>query len=236
MGRSMDEPAISAALDAIERIVGYRFVDTALLEAALTHPSATEGVSARNNYERLEFLGDAVLSLVIVETVFLRFPQMPEGDMTKLKIGLVAGTTQAQIAEEIGLGEMILFGDSVKGPADRGRASALENAFEALIGAIYVDGGLATTREVVSRAYGDRIRFDFRAISEHPKSELQELAQASGLAPEYSIVETSGPPHDATFTAQVSIDGTVLGQGVGRSKKEAEMAAAAQALEVYKTK
>lgn len=236
MGRSVHEPAISAAVDAIERVVGYRFVDTALLEAALTHPSATEGVSGRTNYERLEFLGDAVLSLVIVETLFVRFPQMPEGDMTKLKIGLVSGATQAQIAEEIGLGEMIVFGDSAKGSGDRGRASALENAFEALIGAIYVDGGLVATRDVVSRVYGDRIRFDFRAISEHPKSELQELAQASGFAPEYSIVEASGPPHDMTFTARVSIEGRVLGQGTGRSKKEAEMAAAAQALEVYKTK
>jgi len=230
-----DDPAL-ARVTAIERLIGHKLKHPDRIVEALTHPSSSASKGAAQNYERLEFLGDAVLSLVIVEEVFRRFYDMPEGQMTKLKISLVSGPTLREVAAGIGLAELIEFGPSERSAPERGMGSALENAFEALVGAIFIDGGLLAARRFILSTFGERIRLEQPAIIEHPKSVLQERAQARGAAPEYSIVSVEGPPHDGRFTAQVTIDGQLWGQGSGRSKKEAEMAAASEALGKYLAK
>lgn len=213
-----------------QAVLGHSFSDPELVERALTHPSFFEDSDVTGDYERLEFLGDAVLGLVVVEEVYRRFPDVPEGILTKLKIAVVAGTTLSRTAGELGLGELLRLGESERGTHGRGRASALENAFEALVGALYLDGGLDAARAFVLRTLGPSMVLETAEIAEHPKSALQEALQARGNVPEYSIESSSGPPHDRTFTAVVRVGEELLGRGVGRSKKEAEMNAAAEAV------
>ena len=217
-------------LSAAEIVLGHKFADRSDLRRALTHPSCTEESHSRHDYERLEFLGDAVLGLVIVDEIFRRSPQMPEGSMTKLKIGVVSGATLSAVARNLGLGELIFMGPSERADDSRGLPSALENAFEALVAALYLDAGLSKVREFILRVLGDRIDPDVTDIPEHPKSLLQEYAQARGSSPEYVIRQVDGPPHARMFNAAVVVDGRELGAGRGRSKKEAEMNAAIEAL------
>jgi ribonuclease-3 len=217
--------------DEAARITGHTFSDESLLELAFTHPSYNEEPHASHDYERLEFLGDAVLSLVVVEEVYRRYPDLPEGTLTKMKIALVSGTTLAEEAESLGLGELILLGDSELGTGSRGLHSALENAFEALVGALYLDGGLEAARAFAIACLGDRITPDAVEELDHPKSRLQEITQTRGVSPEYQIVSEQGPPHDRVFVARVLIGGVTVGEGTGRSKREAEMHAASQALD-----
>lgn len=221
-----------ATLDRAEEAVGHRFEQRALLASALTHPSAlAEGTQALD-YERLEFLGDAVLGLIVVEEIYRRFPELPEGEMTKLKIHLISGGSLVMAAEELGLAEFIALGESERGTGTRGLRSALENAFEAVAGAIYLDGGLEAARRFVTATLGGRISADGIDVAdlEHPKSRLQELVQADGRSVEYRIVGEEGPPHARRFTAEALVDGRVLGTGEGATKKEAEMCAAREAL------
>lgn len=220
----------TSRIAAAERLLGYRFRDPETIVRALTHPSHADELGATADYERLEFLGDTVLSMIVVDEVFHRFPEMPEGIMTKVKITVVSGTTLTEVAEELGLADLLVVGESEKGTGGRGLASALENAFEAIVGALYLDGGLEAARAFVLRVLGDRIHPGAAQGLEHPKSLLQELVQARGAALVYEITDVSGPPHDRSFTAHVVVDGTVFGEGAGRSKKEAEMNAAAAAL------
>ena len=217
-------------LAAVEAILGHEFADRDSLRRALTHPSCTEEAHSRHDYERLEFLGDAILGLVVVDEIYHRFPDMPEGAMTKLKIGVVAGSTLSGVAEALGLGDLIFLGPSERGADSRGLHSALENTFESLVAALYLDAGLPKVREFILRVLGDRIDPEVCFVPEHPKSLLQEYLQARGDAPEYAIKQVDGPPHDRMFDAVVMADGRLLGEGTGRSKKEAEMNAAAEAL------
>jgi ribonuclease-3 len=218
-------------LEAAERLTGHVFEDTELVTLALTHPSYTDEPHATLDYERLEFLGDAVLSLVVVEEVYTRFPDLPEGTLTKIKIALVSGSTLSETAASLGLAELLLLGESERGTGSRGMTSALENAFEALVGAVYLDGGLEAARTFVLSTLGDRITRDAVEELEHPKSRLQEIVQSRGVSPVYEIVAEEGPPHDRTFSARVLIGGVIVGEGTGCSKREAEMRAAAQALD-----
>ncbi len=226
------DPHDDTRLDDAERAVGYRFSDRTLLCRALTHPSVTTGASSELDYERLEFLGDAVLGLVVVEEVYRRFPELSEGAMTKLKIALVSGDSLVAAADELGLASLIALGDSEIGTDSRGLRSALENVLEALIGAIYLDGGLDAARSFVVSALGARISPESLAglELEHPKSRLQEIVQASGNVVSYRIVGEEGPAHARSFTAEVVLEGEVLGRGTGTTKKEAEMCAAREAL------
>lgn len=228
----MTEPFDTGRLDSAEEILGWHFGDRDLLAQALTHPSFELQGDHAPHYERLEFLGDAVLGLIVVEEAYRRFPELPEGTMTKIKIAVVAGSTLTTVGEELGLGSLLRVGDSERGTGRRGMASALENVVEALIGALYLDGGLDAARSFVLSVLGDRIRPESADDLEHPKSRLQEYAQSRGQAPTYEIVAVEGAPHDRCFSARVLIDGRVLGTGSGRSKKEAEMLAAAEALDV----
>ena len=217
-------------IETAQQIVGHTFADTSLLDAALTHPSYAEESGDHTGYERLEFLGDAVLGLVVVEECYRRFPHLAEGVMTKIKIAIVSGTVLTAAAHELGLTPLILLGEGERRNAERGRASALENAFEAVVGAIYLDGGYEPARDFVLRTLGSRIVPEIALEEEHPKSALFELVQARGATAVFEIESSDGPPHDRIFSASVSVDGQLLGRGTGRSKKEAEMKAAAEAL------
>lgn len=220
----------SDRLEAAQEIIGHRFADPSLLDAALTHPSYAEESAGSTGYERLEFLGDAVLGLVVVEECYRRFPELAEGVMTKIKIAVVSGAVLTATAEELGLAPLLLLGEGERRNAGRGRRSALENAFEAVCGAIYLDGGYEAARAFVLRTLGDRIVPEIAAHEEHPKSALLEYVQARAMNAVFTIEGSEGPPHDRVFTASVAVDGKDMGHGSGRSKKEAESNAAAAAL------
>lgn len=213
-----------------ERATGHTFADRELLRRALTHPSAVEDRNPDAYYERLEFLGDSVLGFVVAEEIYRRFPSMPEGGMTRIRVSVVAGTVLGRVAAELGLADAIVFGESERGTGGRGMSSALENVYEALTAALYLDAGLETARDWVLRTVGPLITAESAENPENPKSALQELTQAHGDAPSYRVVSQDGPPHARTFTAVVEVAGKELGQGTGHSKKEAEAAAASAAL------
>jgi ribonuclease-3 len=219
------------ALAIVRRATGHKFSDIELVRRALTHPSAVEDKDPEAYYERLEFLGDSVLGFLIAEEIFGRFPMMPEGGMTRIKVSVVSGTVLAKVSSELGLGEAIIFGDSERGTGGRGLASALENVYEALLAALYLDAGIDAAREWVLSTLGPLILHEAADSPENPKSALQELTQAKGEAPAYHLLGQSGPPHERLFTIAVEVAGTRLGEGTGHSKKEAEAAAAQAALE-----
>ena len=226
---SSQEP-VEDRLERAEALLGHRFADASLLQRALTHPSYAEEAGVDSDYERLEFLGDAIMGLIVVEEIYRSYPDLPEGVMTKMKISVVSGSTLSEVAAELGIADLILLGSSERGTGRRGLSSALENAFEALVGALYLDAGLDAARRFVLARLGDRIAPGMAEDLEHPKSRLQELLQASGKVPVYVIASVEGPPHDRRFEAHVTLGGRLLGAGAGASKKEAEMNAAAEAL------
>lgn len=221
----------AALLDEAERIVGYHFNDRSLLELALKHPSASEHAMNTDNYERLEFLGDSILGAIIAEEIFERFPDLEEGGLTRIKVSLVSGASLSKVAEEEGLSQVIIFGESEAGTKGRGMTSALENVFEAIVAALFLDGGIEQARSWALRVLGPHIDRDIASEPESPKSSLQEHLQARHKKPVYEITGVDGPPHARQFTASVLVDGEVLGTGAGTSKKHAEAAAAAVALE-----
>lgn len=221
-------------LDAAEHIIGYTFKDRSLLLLALTHPSASEGSSICGSYERLEFLGDAILGAIISREIYDRFPTLDEGALTRLKVSAVAGQTLSALSDELGLGELILFGSSERGTGKRGLQSALENVYEALVAALCIDGGGEEATRFVLSTLAPMINTNVASEPENPKSVLQEFLQAQHITPTYEITNTEGPPHDRFFTARVFADDKVLAEGSGHSKKDAEMDAATNALEALK--
>ena len=230
---SVQEPRDDAfRLELAENIIGRRFNDRELLRRALTHPSAVEGTDAESFYERLEFLGDSILGFIIAEETFRRFPSMREGGMTRIKVSLVAGSVLSNVARDLGLLDTLIVGRSERGTGGRGLNSALENTYEALTAAIYLDGGLDDARSWVLRTLGPLITEGVASTPENPKSQLQELVQASGETAVYHTVAAEGPPHARTFSVTVDVAGATLGEGSGRTKREAEAAAAFEALEV----
>ena len=228
--RSDDHFEDESRLDLAESIIGHRFSDRALLRQALTHPSASEDKDPATYYERLEFLGDSVVGFLIAEEVYRRFPHLPEGGMTRIKTSVVSGATLTRVAQDLGLADVLILGQSVVRTGQRGMASALENCYEALTACLFLDAGLEATREWVLRTLGP-LMVEGPALSpENPKSHLQEVLQMSGVTPVYRILGHDGPPHERTFTAVVDVAGRTLGEGTGSTKKEAEAAAAAKAL------
>lgn len=222
-------------MELAEGIVGHRFGDRELLRCAITHPSAVESKDPSLYYERLEYLGDSVLGFLVAEEVFRRFPLMPEGGLTRIKISVVAGTVLSGVAAAVGLSDALVLGESEKGTGSRGLGSALENTYEALVAALYLDGGIDAARRWVLSTLGPLISEDAAFTPENPKSALQELVQARGAVVSYRVLAAEGPPHDRVFTSAVDIDGVEMGSGSGRSKKEAEAAAAQTALETLQT-
>lgn len=218
----------------LESRIGYRFRDARLLETALTHSSyANErhapGVEC---YERLEFLGDSVLGLLAAEFLYSREPAMPEGRMTRLRAELVCENSLHEAALSLGLGEFMRLGRGEELTGGRERVSILADMVEAIIAAIYLDGGMdEAKRFVMARVLSDAQLEAGRGAVDY-KTALQELVQRGGeVSIRYELVGESGPDHNKIFTFSVSVDGKTIGEGSGRTKKEAEQMAARRALE-----
>lgn len=209
-----------------ESILCYEFSSKRLLVSAITHPSANEGRSVKYSYERLEFLGDSILGAVVAYEAFHRFSYLDEGGLTRIKVALVSGSKLAEVANSLGFADVIIFGSSEAGTGRRGLHSALENVYEAVVAALYLDGGLDAASAFISRTLFPLMSLDLAKEPENPKSALQERLQEDGITPTYRLLETQGPPHDRTFVAQVFAGDQGLAQGVGRTKKEAESQAA----------
>jgi ribonuclease-3 len=219
----------------IEERIGYKFRNSLLLAEALTHPSLGHETQRYHfDNQRLEFLGDAVLQLVISEHLFRRFGGEAEGQLTKLRSRLVSRETLKMHAAALDLGRYLLMGRGEETSGGRDRTSTLADAFEALIGAIYLDGGLDSAREfILTQAHSDLAQLAKEPIEINPKGQLQELLQSlSPRSPVYELISQSGPEHEKTFVVQAVWEGIVLGQGSGRSKKQAETAAALEAMKL----
>jgi ribonuclease-3 len=214
----------------IEARLGHTFADRDLLLLALTHRSVSADDPGRADNERLEFLGDAVLQLVITERLYQDYPQLPEGQMAKIRAALVSRPTLAEIARTIDLGAYLELSPSEERSGGRGKDSILANAMEAVIGAVYLDAGLEVAGRMILDLWGGRIEDRARqpGIKDY-KTRLQEVLAQAGKRPAYEVTG-SGPDHDRWFVAEVVIDGEVMGRGEGRSKKEAEQGAAEEAL------
>lgn len=224
-----EEPGpVASAL--LERL-GMASVETPLLEVALAHRSfAFERKGAPNN-ERLEFLGDAVLGLVITNLIYRSFPELAEGDLAKLRSSTVNMAVLADVARTVGLGEELFLGKGEELSGGRDKDSILADAFEAVLGALYLDCGLDQTAPVIERLFSAHIHeLVDRGVVRDFKTNLQEQSvQQLGVMPEYRVSST-GPDHDKRFEAEVFLKGTFMGTGTGRSKKQAEQAAAKEAL------
>ena len=220
-------------MEPLEALIAYTFRNPALLEQALTHPSlAYETQRSQVDNQRLEYLGDAVLELILSEHLFRVFPEGSEGVLTKLRARLVSRPALARCARRIHLGVYLRMGRGDEASGGRARDSTLADAFEALIAAVYLDGGLEAARDLVvalSRDVLDRLQAE--PTEENPKGQLQEILQARGPGIlKYVLLREDGPDHRKTFIAGVEWNGQSLGQGGGGSKKEAEAAAAEAAL------
>ncbi len=236
--RSVDESATERdgySLTSLEQRIGYDFDDRALLVRALTHRSfANEQGAGADDNEVLEFLGDAVLGLIVSDLLCRRYPSMNEGQMSKLKSFLVSAETLATLAEELGLGQFVILGRGEEKTAGRTKNSILANSLEALIAALYVDGGLERATEFVLMRVEPLIGpvADQLPPTRDFKSALQEYLQASGLPlPLYEVVDEVGPDHQKTFLVQVSAGEDQSAVGKGSTKKRAEQVAAKMLLE-----
>jgi len=221
---------IEAPSDALDRALGVSFRDAALREAALTHRSfAFEQALAINN-ERLEFLGDSVLGLIVTDMAYRAYPEHSEGSLAKLRAAIVNMTALADVARGLDLGSMVLLGKGEEQSGGRDKSSILADALEAVFGAVYLDQGLAMATELIERLFRPRMEAYVRGEGDRDyKTILQELAsQALHAMPDYQI-EERGPDHQKEFTATVFLGGTAMGNGTGRSKKEAEQQAAQEA-------
>jgi ribonuclease III len=217
----------------LESRIQYKFRNSLLLAEALTHPSlAYESQKPHFDNQRLEFLGDAVLQLIVTQELFKRFPDLPEGNLTKLRSRVVSRRALARFAMAIHLGDYVLLGKGEESTGGRRRLSTLADAFESLIGAVYLDAGPAAANELVLRLFAAEIGNMVTSPEDrNPKGELQEVLQAiHPLAPVYQIISESGPDHRRVFQSEVSWQSMVLSSGKGKSKKEAEARAAAEAL------
>lgn len=214
-------------------ILEYRFENPSILLSAITHPSATEGKPVKFSYERLEFLGDSILGAVVANEAFHAYPELDEGGLTRIKVALVSGSSLASVAEKLGFADVIVFGSSERGTGRRGLHSALENVYEAIVAALYLDSGIEAAQTFVRRTLIPKMNLDMAKEPENPKSALQEKLQEEGITPTYKLVETQGPPHDRTFISQVFAGMKALASGMGRTKKEAESQAAKAALDKF---
>ncbi len=217
----------------LQERLGYRFHNRDLLQLALTHPSVAheQGLRVQTN-QRLEFLGDAVLQLVLTRELYEKFPAFGEGPLTKARAKLVNRRTLAEHARQLGLGAHLILSRGEEQHGGRDRQSALADTFEALLGAIFLDGGFEAAREfILSEFLGAFGELSALPILENPKGELQELLQAvSSEAPQYYVASATGPDHDRVFECTVHHGGAELARGQGKSKKDAESQAALAAL------
>ncbi len=213
-------------------VIGYRFTEDELLKTALTHSSYANEVKKGTPYnERLEFLGDSVLSIVVSDYLFLHYKHLPEGELTKLRASLVCERTLCEFARSIELGKYMRFGRGEDASGGRERPSILSDAFEAVIAAIYLDGGIESARDFVLRFIKKQLESKHASPFKDYKTALQEIIQQNKEETvSYCMVEESGPDHDKRFTVEVRLNSNVIGRGTGRSKKDAEQHAAKEAL------
>lgn len=219
------------SLEVLEKRIGYHFRNIALLKQAITHSSYTneQKINKAKNYERLEFLGDAVLELVSSEFLFGEHPDMPEGQLTKMRASMVCEPALAFCASDLEIGSFLLLGKGEESTGGRGRDSITSDAMEAIIGAIYLDGGMVPAKEFIYRFILSDL--ENKQLFYDSKSNLQELIQGK-LKKEfcYELLEESGPEHSKTFRVAIYMEEECLGEGLGRTKKAAEQQAAYKAL------
>ena len=216
----------------LEKRLGHRFKRQDLLELALTHRSFANEKGVPEHYERLEFLGDAVLGLVTAEWLYARHPELPEGELSKLKAQLVSRTSLANWAERLELGPELKIGVGEDRSGGRAKANLLADSMEAVFGAIYLDDGIEAARGTILPMLRDGEEAKGRLLASDSKTHLQEVTQALGWSlPEYRLVGSSGPDHSKTFTVECWLEGKFAGRGEGPSKKIAEQKAASVSLE-----
>ena len=215
----------------IEHRLTHTFESPGLLAHALTHRSLESEQPAEASNERLEFLGDAVLQLVVTDFLFAEYPELPEGQMAKVRAACVNRAELARISRRLGIGADIRLGRGEEATGGREKTSILADALEAILAAVYLDGGLAAARTVILIHWEGLIREKATSPGRLDyKTRLQEVLAAQARTPVYDV-DGDGPDHDRVFAASVIVDGGVIGRGAGRSKKEAEQAAAMKALE-----
>jgi ribonuclease-3 len=220
--------------EALAETLGYRFDDLALLQRALTHRS-----SGKDNNERLEFLGDAVLGFVIAAEIYKRYPKAREGELSRLRASLVRRESLAELAQSLDIGSHLWLGSGERKSGGHHRNSILADGLEAVLGAIYLDGGFAPCRDCILALFAERLsgQTDLSELKD-PKTRLQEYLQSRQQSlPEYTVVETTGDAHDQRFRVQCRISGTdtPFTEGVARNRRKAEQKAAAQMLEQLET-
>ena len=218
------------SLKALEEKIGYGFSDRELLKRALTHSSYANELQVGNkeDYERYEFLGDAVLELCVSDFLFKKNKGMKEGEMTKIRASYVCEPTLAICARSFGLQEHILLGKGEEIQGSRNRDSIISDVFEAVIGAIYLDGGLSQAKQFITLFVLKDI--EKKSLFFDSKTQLQTLTQRAGQELKYEVISEEGPDHDKTYTVEVSIDGKAIASGRGSSKKHAQQSAAYEAL------
>lgn len=228
---------MTADIQQLEHLLDYVFRERDLLCRALTHPSClNESGADTGDYQRLEFLGDAVLGLLLAELLYECHPDWAEGALSQLRARLAGQDVLADRARWLGIGPYILLGRGEEQSSGRQKDSILADVLEAIIAALYRDGGLQAARVLVVRLFEGVVAApESLALARDSKSELQEYMSSNGYPPpEYELVEESGPPHDRQFMFQVSSKGSAIGSGRGKSKKIAQQAAAARALETLR--
>jgi ribonuclease-3 len=227
---------VTASPEALDRALGVTFRDARLRETALTHRSYAFEQGLAVNNERLEFLGDSVLGIVVTDLAFRTYPQLPEGQLAKLRAAIVNMQALADVARALGIGDLILLGKGEEQSGGHDKASILADALEAIFGAVYLDAGLDVASELIERLFRPRMEAYVRGEGDRDfKTLLQEfVSQRQQTLPSYEVHER-GPDHQKEFTAVVTIGGERLGTGMGRTKKEAEQQAARQAYEVLRS-
>ena len=228
----MDSVADPSSFDELEAVLGYAFRDRAVLAQALRHASwCNEAAGPRlEDNERLEFLGDAVLDLVVGHRLMTRYPQLREGELSVTRAQVVSEAGLSELAGQLGLGQYLMLGKGEEKSGGRAKPSILANAFEAILAAVYLDGGFAAAEDMVTRVLATRIEtVEFKGFFDF-KTRLQETSQARLKAtPTYRVVQELGPDHDKRFVVAVTIGEDEWARAVGKSKKEAEQMAAAEA-------
>jgi ribonuclease III len=231
LDRSMSRKAKTQSRDELESRIGYTFADKTILDRALTHISAASPKQGRGgSYQRLEFLGDHVLGLAISDMLYRAFPKGDEGELSRRLADLVRRESCADVARAIDLGAALRLGNSESNAGGRRRTAILADVCEALIGAVFVDGGYPAAAAMIERLWLDRMITPVRPLRD-PKTMLQEWAQGRGLpTPSYREVERKGPHHNPEFRVAVDVAKLAPAEGIGRSKRGAEQAAAAAML------
>ncbi len=220
----------------LEKLIEYNFTDIKLLDLALTHPSFQheQAGGGTGDYQRLEFLGDAILGMVLAEALFLQYPDENEGTLSRLRSQMADQDTLASLARKLGFGPFIRLGRGEEQSSGSDKDSILADILESIIAAVYIDGGFESARGFVVRLFTEILaKPDAELKTGDAKSILQEILSSRKLPPpHYSLMEESGPPHDREFVFQVFVEEKLLGTGIGRSKKHAQQSAASKALQL----